>query len=97
MGEKKNRGAANSEAPGSCQQCPRWKKAKESVSEVRLREVLDDAISKMEKSLKEETFKPTVGDYMKLMQMERELRTAVEDVKEIRVTWVAPPESGTEE
>jgi hypothetical protein len=40
-------------------------------------------------------FKPTMADYLKLLQMEIQLEQ--EEVKEIKVTWVEPtttPDSG---
>jgi uncharacterized protein YhaN len=74
----------------SCRQCKHWKDAKERV---RLQELVESAVEKMQKALLDEKFKPTVGDYAKLVQMEKEIDEAEEDTKEIRVTWVEPTDS----
>jgi thiamine biosynthesis lipoprotein ApbE len=74
----------------ACRRCSHWKEVKERV---RLMELLESAINKMQKALTEEAFKPTVGDYVKLMQMEKEMDEAISDAKEIRVKWVETTDS----
>jgi hypothetical protein len=96
MSETKTRGAGQDKAPKSCKECQRWKDAKESARETRLLEVLGTAINKIEETFTAETYKPTVGDYMKLMQMEKELSSETDEAKEIRVTWVERTESEKE-
>jgi hypothetical protein len=62
---------------------------------VRISDLLDKAIVGIEDRFKAKDFKPTRGDYLKLLQMEIELEQ--EEVKEIKVTWVEPtttPDSG---
>ena len=49
---------------------------------------LSKAIDGFEKRIQEADFKMTVGDYLKLVQMEKE--NAQEEPKEIIVTWVEP-------
>jgi hypothetical protein len=68
-----------------CRKCQNWDEVKERV---RIREALDNAISKLEAKFQESTFKPSVGDYIKLVQLEREFEQ--EEVKEISVKWVGP-------
>ena len=68
-----------------CRECPHWAEVRERV---RTRELLESAIDKIHKKLASEEFKPTLGDYVKLMQMEKEVED--EDIKEITVTWVEP-------
>jgi len=84
MGKHKG---AEQEFPLDCRTCRNWREVKERV---RLLELLEAAIDKMQKALMEEGFKPTVGDYAKLVQMEKELDEAVGETKEIKVTWVEP-------
>jgi hypothetical protein len=72
-------------APKECRECPNWPKVSEKV---RVSEVLRSMIGKMEKEIKANTFKPTIGDYLKLVQFEKELQQ--DEVKEIRVRWVEP-------
>ena len=56
--------------------------------------VLSEVIKKMEEKLKTEEFKPSLADYLKLVQMEKEI--GEEETKEIKVTWVEPVKSSTE-
>jgi hypothetical protein len=74
-----------------CRNCGRWKEAKEKI---RILELLDEAIQKMEAKLKADDFKPTVADYLKLMQLEQELDR--DEAKEIKVTWVEPTATSPE-
>lgn len=86
--------AAGKGATKACRTCEHWKQVKERV---RLMELLESAIDKMQKALQADGFKPTVGDYAKLVQMEKELDEAVSEAKEIRVTWIEPTDSQSEE
>ncbi len=72
-------------APKECKDCDRWKQMKEKI---RIAQLLEVAITKMEAKLETDDFKPTVGDFLKLMQLEQEL--AQDEAKEIKVTWVEP-------
>ena len=47
-------------------------------------------IKKFEESLENDGVKPTVGEYIRLKQLRKELD--VEEPKEIKVTWVEPTE-----
>jgi hypothetical protein len=49
----------------------------------------------MEESLKTTDFKASLGDYLKLVQVERELGAEEQQPKEIKVTWVEPDEPNT--
>jgi hypothetical protein len=89
-----NKGAVQPKAPVSCRKCKRWNDVKERV---RLMEVLESAIDKMQQTLKGEGFKPTIADYLKLVQIEKELDQAANEAKEIRVTWVEPTDSQSEQ
>ncbi len=68
-----------------CRDCERWHQMKEKI---RIAQLLETAITKMEEKLKNEDFKPSVPDFLKLLQMEQEL--AQGETKEIKVTWVEP-------
>ena len=56
---------------------------------VRMSDLLEKAILGFEGRFAAKEFKPTVGDYLKLLQMEIELEQ--EEIREIKVTWVEPP------
>jgi len=62
------------------------------ASKLRIEQLVTDAIGGIEKRLKDEKTPPTIGDYLKVMQLQKELEE--EQPKEIKVTWVTPePES----
>ena len=56
---------------------------------IRISDLLDKAITGIEDRFKSKDFKPTMGDYLKLLQMEIELEQ--EEIREIKITWVEPP------
>jgi hypothetical protein len=55
---------------------------------IRISDLLDKAIVGIEARLNAQDFKPTMGDYLKLLQMEIDLEQ--EEIREIKVTWVEP-------
>ena len=56
---------------------------------IRVMKLLTDAVKKMEAKFKAADFKPTIGDFLKLVQMEKEI--GQEMAREIKVTWVETP------
>ncbi len=72
-------------APATCEGCERWNAVKRRI---RITELLTQAMATLESRIKEKELKPTVGDYLKLLQMEQEFEQ--ESPKEIKVTWVEP-------
>jgi hypothetical protein len=84
---------AGQKAPKDCKKCPRWKEIKEKI---RVSNLLGKVIQKFEQRVTEQDFKPTIAEYLKLVQLEQEAEQ--EDAKEIKVTWIDPkPTSDTEE
>ena len=81
---------ARAAAPTDCRKCGHWQEIKQRL---RVAELLDKAIKKLEKRLEDADFKPTVADYLKLLQVEQELEQGADEVKEIKVTWVEPATS----
>jgi hypothetical protein len=65
------------------------KKKAPKTLRVRISDLLEKAITGIEGRFASKDFKPTMGDYLKLLQMEIELEQ--EEIKEIKVTWVEPP------
>lgn len=78
-------------APKSCEHCEHWH---EVSKKLRIGEVLAKVITKMEASLGESDFKASLTDYLKLLQLEKEVGTDVP--QEIRVTWVEPEQPSDE-
>jgi len=76
---------AEQKAPKECRKCPRWKEVKEKI---RTSELLGKVITVFENRVKDPDFKPTVAEYLKLVQLEQEAEQ--ENAKEIKVTWIEP-------
>ena len=85
---KVTRSKKQEKAPKSCTECEHWAEVK---SKLRVGQVLKTVITNMETKLKADEFKPSLADYLKLVQMEKELGD--EGPQEIRVTWVEPERS----
>ena len=63
---------------------------------LKVSEVLARAIAKFEERITETDFSPSVADYIKLVQMKKELEETTDEAKEIKVTWVEPVTSDSE-
>lgn len=76
-------------APKACRECSRWMEMKHRL---RVTDLLEDSIEKVKKKLTSAEFKPTVADYLKLLQIEQEMEREFDDgsPREIRVTWIEP-------
>ena len=73
-------------APDSCDHCPRWRELKEE--RVRLAQLISKARQGFEAKLQENDLKLTLADYLKLIEMEKEIDDG--EPREIKVTWVDP-------
>ena len=78
-------------APKSCQECEHWTEVRDKL---RVGDVLTSVVEKMEGKLKASEFKPSLADFLRLVQLEKEI--GEEKPKEIKVTWVEPVKSSTE-
>jgi hypothetical protein len=58
-------------------------------SKMRIAELLQKAANNFEGAKGE--FKPTLAEYLKLVQLEREFEE--EDLREVKVTWVDPSQA----
>jgi len=72
-------------AKTSCEGCKRWKEVK---SKMRIAELLGKAAESFTATKEEGEFKPTLAEYLKLIQLEKEFEE--DDIKEIKVKWVEP-------
>jgi hypothetical protein len=89
----KRKTSKKSAVPRKCEGCKHWKSIRQKV---RVQELLATAIEKLKQRFDEMDFKPSVGDYLKLVELEEQLEQGSDAIKEIKVTWVEPPASGTE-
>ncbi len=78
-------------APKSCLSCEHWAEVK---TKLRVGDILKTVIQKMEANLTATDFKASLADYLKLVQIEKEVG-GDEEPKEIKVTWVQPEEPNT--
>lgn len=72
-------------APESCEKCSRWKEIKQKL---KIAKLLQDLTAGFEARIEAKELKPTLAEYLKLLQIEEELHQ--ESPKEIKVTWVEP-------
>ena len=81
--------AVKTKKPGKASnQCPDCEERRVRKDKTAPADLLSKAMEGFEKRIQETDFKITVGDYLKLVQLEKEY--AQEGAKEIRVTWVEP-------
>ena len=73
-----------------CRKCKRWDRAKHQV---RVREVLQFVADKMEGRVTDAGYKPTVADFLKVLDAESEfVPPPQQGPKEIHVVWADPTE-----
>lgn len=73
-------------APKTCRECENWV---EVSKRIRVHELLERTIRKFETKIKKLAFEPTLAEYVKLLQLEREIGQE-DEPKEIKVSWVGP-------
>jgi hypothetical protein len=76
---------ATKRAKTSCEGCQRWKEVK---TKMRIAELLGKAADSFTASDPKAEFKPSLAEYLKLVQLEKEFED--DEVKEIKVKWVEP-------
>jgi hypothetical protein len=87
------KGKSGANTPKDCATCSDWKKVRKKI---RTSKLLEKAIEAFEERIQKEEFKPTIAEYLKLVQLEQE--SDQDNTKEIKVTWVDPTvKSKTEE
>jgi hypothetical protein len=72
-------------ASESCEECDRWKEIRQRFN---IANLLSGLMGNFEARIEAKELKPTVAEYLKLMQIEQEIEQ--ESPKEIKVTWVEP-------
>ncbi len=85
------KGKKQEKAPKSCQECEHWTEVR---NKLRVGEVLTKVVEKMQGKIAANEFKPTLADFLRLVQLEKEI--GEEEPKEIKVTWVEPVKPSTE-
>ena len=76
---------ATAKVKTSCDGCRRWKEVK---TKMRIAELLAKAAESFTGQNPQAEFKPSLAEYLKLVQLEREFEE--DDVKEIKIKWVEP-------
>ena len=80
------KGRSKEKAAKACRDCEHWE---EVSAKVRVHELLEKAIKTFESKITKAEYEPTVAEYVKLLQLGRELGQG-DEPKEIKVTWVGP-------
>lgn len=86
-GTQKGRRQPDSKKPPKPPKSPKPQKAALSEEQA---ELVGELLEKMKGQMKSENFKGTLGDFIRLLQLQREL--AQDRPGEIKVTWVEPSE-----
>jgi len=87
----RGRGKRKEDLLSDCRTCDRWDDVK---ARMRVAETIAKSVDSVQERISNGEFEPTVAEYLKLVQMEREWQereSQVEGPKEIKVTWVEPP------
>ena len=71
----------------TCQGCKRWKDVRDKM---RIAELLAQAADNFTTGEVDSKFKPSLAEYLKLVQLEKEFEE--EEIREIKVKWVEPAE-----
>ena len=79
-------------APKSCRVCDNWPQVRERV---RVAELLEKIVEKIEVQVAAGEVKATTAEYLKLIQLQKEFDQ--DEAKEIRVTWINPSENSENE
>jgi hypothetical protein len=79
------KGKKLAKSPKSCEDCEHWTEVK---NKLRVGMVLENVLKKMEEKFGMAEFKPSLADYLKLVQLEKEI--GEEGTREITITWVEP-------
>jgi hypothetical protein len=87
------KGRSKEKAPRICRECENWN---EVSGKVRVNELLEKTLSQFENKITKAEYEPTVAEYVKLLQLGREMGQE-DEPKEIRVTWVGPNETSESE
>ena len=69
----------------TCEGCKRWKDVRDKM---RIAELLAKAGENFTAAEDKTEFKPSLAEYLKLVQLEKEFEE--EEVKEIKIKWVEP-------
>lgn len=70
----------------TCEGCPRWGEVKDKM---RIAELLTKAADSFAPETGEgQQFKPSLAEYLKLVQLEKEFQE--DEIREIKVKWVEP-------
>ena len=85
------KGKKQEKAPKSCQECEHWTEVR---NKLRVGDVLTSVVTKMKGKITADEFKPSLADFLRLVQLEKEI--GEEEPKEIKVTWVEPVKPSTE-
>ena len=85
------KGKKQEKAPKFCQECEHWTEVRDKL---RVGDVLTAVVTKMRGKITADDFKPSLADFLRLVQLEKEI--GEEGPKEIKVTWVEPVKPSNE-
>jgi hypothetical protein len=77
-------GKEDGSIPDDCRDCCHWDQV---GPRLRVRSLLTSMVNKFEQKVTASGFNPTVGDFLKVLEAEKELEWTNEGPKEIKVRW----------
>ena len=87
-GKKAGKGSNQTAGKGAARAQESGPGPNDTESSQRIKKLVDTAIEGIEKRLSDESSPPSIGDYLKVMQLQKEIED--DAPKEIKVTWVEP-------
>ena len=70
--------------PEECRQCTHWEQVGKRI---RVRSLLTSMVDKLEARVESEEFKPSVPDFLRVLEVEKDMRGADEGAGEMTVRW----------
>jgi Xaa-Pro aminopeptidase len=95
-GGNKRTATETSDPIEECKKCKRWQEVKQRM---RVAKFIEKTVKKVEDKLEAGQISPTVAEYLKLLQLEKEWEqqeSETDGPKEVLVRWVGPVASKTE-
>ncbi len=81
------RGKTAGTLPEACRKCTHWDQVDQRV---RIRSVLTSMVEKLETRVVADDYKPTVGEFLKVLEAEKEMGWLSDRAMELKVRWEDP-------
>lgn len=76
--------------PKECRECRNWLKRSAEYRQ-KIYGTMISVVDKIQEKVSEEKYKPSLGDFLKVLEVQKELESINQERKEIVVRWVDQP------